>query len=79
MTRVPLNQCNGLDMDAAVRMFRYHAGNTSVTYEDAKNVINMCDKNPLVIKVNMINFASSDLQKLCLVHFKLHAGLYFKA
>ncbi|XP_072048823.1 uncharacterized protein [Amphiura filiformis] len=51
MTRILLNQQNGLDMDAAVRMIRYHAGNTVVTYEDAKNVANMCDKNPLVIKI----------------------------
>ncbi|XP_072049655.1 uncharacterized protein [Amphiura filiformis] len=51
MKAVRLNKYNGLDTDAAVRMFRYHAGNTVVTYEDAKDVTTMCGRNPLVIKV----------------------------
>ena len=53
MTTIKLNQFNGLDTDAAVRMFRYHAGNTPVSYDDAKAVANLCGNNPTIIKVTL--------------------------
>ncbi|XP_072051222.1 uncharacterized protein [Amphiura filiformis] len=46
-----LFQHNGLDSDAVIGMFRYHAGNTAVTYDDAEDVATMCGKNPLAIKI----------------------------
>ncbi len=64
MSAIRLNKYNGLDTDAAVRMFRYHAGNTPVSYEDAKEVTTMCGRNPLVIKVKFIMFSISIKSKL---------------
>ena len=55
MSALTLNQFNGLDTDAAVRMFRYHAGNTPISYEDAKAVTNLCGNNPMIIKVTLLN------------------------
>ena len=53
MATIKLNQYNGLDTDAAVRMFRYHAGNTPISYEDAKAVTNLCGNKPIIIKVTL--------------------------
>ncbi|XP_072051223.1 uncharacterized protein [Amphiura filiformis] len=46
-----LFQHNGLDSDAVFGMFRYHAGNTIVTYDAADDIAKMCGKNPLAIKI----------------------------
>ncbi|XP_072023040.1 uncharacterized protein [Amphiura filiformis] len=68
-----LDEHNELDFNAAIDMFRYHAGKTSVEDEEVKKLVNLCGKNPLALKVvasrlqdgsispkDMVSFLSAD-------------------